>query len=116
MPTTELAAPLPTRTLDASRSWLLTQVALLTLSAPLLYWAFERTDLDRALTRTLFDAELGSFPLRHSWFLEAVMHKAAKQVTYVLVAASLYVCWQGWKRWRTSPLPMCSFMTPPALS
>ncbi|MDX5408823.1 MAG: phosphatidic acid phosphatase, partial [Thauera sp.] len=97
MPTTELAAPLPTRTLDASRSWLLAQVALLTLSALLLYWTFEGTDLDRQLAHMLFDPERGIFPLRNTWFLEAVMHKAAKQVTYVLVAASLYVCWQGWK-------------------
>lgn len=100
MPTRELAASLPAPAapaLDASRRWLLAQSALLALSALLLYWAFESTDLDRALTRTLFDAELDRFPWRQSWFLEAVMHKAAKQVTYVLVAASLWLCWQGWK-------------------
>ena len=97
MPTNELVTPLPVPALDASRRWLLAQSALLGLGALLLYWTFERTDLDRRLAHALFDAELGLFPLRHSWFLEAVMHKAAKQATYVLVAASLYVCWQGWR-------------------
>ena len=97
MPTNELVTPLPVPALDASRRWLRAQSALLGLGALLLYWSFERTDLDRRLAHVLFDAELGLFPLRHSWFLEAVMHKAAKQATYVLVAASLYVCWQGWR-------------------
>lgn len=97
MHASELFTPLPVPALDASRRWLLAQSALLVLGALLLYGTFERTDLDRRLAHALFDAELGLFPLRHSWFLEAVMHKAAKQVTYVLVAASLYVCWQGWR-------------------
>ena len=95
MSTTELATALPAPPLEASRRWLLAQSALLALSALLLYWIFEGTDLDRRLAHTLFDAELGLFPLRHNWFLEAVMHKTAKQVTYVLVAASLWLCWLG---------------------
>ncbi len=93
----ELTTSLPTPALDSSRRWLLAQGALLILSAWLLYWVFEGSDLDRQLARALFDQELGLFPLRRNWFIEAVMHKAAKQVTYVLVAASLYLCWQGWK-------------------
>ena len=97
MHASELFTPLPVPALDASRRWLLAQSALLFLGALLLYGTFERTDLDRRLAHALFDAELGLFPLRHSWFLEAVMHKAAKQATYVLVAASLYLCWQGWR-------------------
>lgn len=97
MHASELFTPLPVPALDASRRWLLAQSALLVLGALLLYGTFERTDLDRRLAHALFDAELGLFPLRHSWFLEAVMHKAAKQATYVLVAASLYLCWQGWR-------------------
>lgn len=97
MHASEFFTPLPVPALDASRRWLLAQSALLFLGALLLYGTFERTDLDRRLAHALFDAELGLFPLRHSWFLEAVMHKAAKQATYVLVAASLYLCWQGWR-------------------
>ncbi|HRP25982.1 MAG TPA: phosphatase PAP2 family protein [Thauera sp.] len=104
MSTRELATPMALPALEASRRWLLAQSALLGISAVLLYAIFDGTDLDRLLTHTLFDAELGLFPLRRSWFLEAVMHKAAKQVTYVLVAASLYLCWQGWKA-RLSWLP-----------
>lgn len=100
----ELSTTVPLPALDRTRRWLLAQSALLALSALVLYWTFEATDLDRLLTQSLFDPELGIFPLRRSWLLEAVMHKAAKQLTYVLVAASLYVCWQGWKG-RLSWLP-----------
>lgn len=97
MPTRELTTTLPMFGLDSRRKWLLSQYALLGLGALLLLWAFEGTDLDLQLAQRLFDPVLGSFPLRRSWFLEAVMHKAAKQATYVLVAASFYLCWQGWK-------------------
>jgi len=100
----ELSTSVPVPALDATRRWLLAQSALLALGALVLYWTFEATDLDRLLAQSLFDPELGIFPLRRSWLLEAVMHKAAKQLTYVLVAASLYVCWQGWKG-RLSWLP-----------
>ncbi|WP_068807554.1 phosphatase PAP2 family protein [Thauera phenolivorans] len=102
MQPSELAPFVPVPALEPTRRWLLAQSALLALSAVLLYWTFEATDLDRQLAHTLFDPGLGIFPLRRNWLLEAVMHKTAKQVTYVLVAASLYVCQQGWKgrlRW-----------------
>ena len=104
MPTKEFAAAMSAPGLDSTRRWLRSQYALLALSALLLFWAFEGSDLDRLLARTFFDPALGAFPLRRTWFLEAVMHKAAKQATYVLVAASLWLCWQGWKG-RLSWLP-----------
>ncbi|MCK2088245.1 phosphatase PAP2 family protein [Thauera aromatica] len=104
MPTKELTAAMSAPGFDSTRRWLLSQYALLALSALLLFWAFEGSDLDRRLARIFFDPELGVFPLRRAWFLEAVMHRAAKQATYVLVAASLWLCWQGWKG-RLSWLP-----------
>lgn len=93
----DLVAPQPAPAFDASRAWLAWQFAWLTLGALLLLWMFEGTDLDRAITRFFFDAGRGAFPLRHTWFLEVVMHTAAKQTSYLLVAASLYFCWQGWQ-------------------
>lgn len=93
----DLVASPPATAFDASRAWLAWQFSWLILGALLLLWMFEGTDLDRAITRFFFDADSGAFPLRHIWFLEAVMHTAAKQTSYMLVAASLYFCWQGWR-------------------
>ncbi len=93
----DLAASPPLPPLHASRAWLAWQFAWLALGALLLLWLFEGTDLDREIVRLFFDADRGAFPLRHTWFLEAVMHTAAKQASYILVAASLHFCWQGWQ-------------------
>lgn len=93
----DLVASPPAPAFDASRAWLAWQFAWLILGALLLLWIFEGTELDRAITRFFFDADSGAFPLRHAWFLEAVMHTAAKQTSYLLVAASLHFCWQGWR-------------------
>ena len=93
----EIAARPSAPPLDAARAWLAWQFAWLILGALLLMLIFEGTDLDREVTRLVFDADSGAFPLRRTWFLEAVMHTAAKQASYILVAASLYFCWQGWQ-------------------
>jgi membrane-associated PAP2 superfamily phosphatase len=95
MHATDLAPSAPVLTLR--QPWVRWQYALLTISALLLLWIFEQSDLDRQIALQLFDSELGIFPLRRNWFLEAVLHRGAKQATYILVAASLYLCWQGWK-------------------
>ena len=60
----ELSTSVPVPALDATRRWLLAQSALLALGALVLYWTFEATDLDRLLAQSLFDPELGIFPLR----------------------------------------------------
>jgi len=104
MTTRELSVPLSTSELDDSRKWLAWQLLLLILAALLLFVVFEGSDLDRQLARALFDAEQNVFPLRRVWLLDAILHKGAKQVTYLLVAACLYVCWQSWKG-RLSWLP-----------
>lgn len=73
------------------------QYALLAISALLLLCIFETTDLDRQLARIFYDPAVATFPLKRSWFLEAVLHKGAKHVVYVLVALGLCVCWLGWQ-------------------
>lgn len=92
------AAPYPSTSPDRpARNWILLQYLLLAAGAALLLWVFEATDLDRQLVRLFFDPERGLFPLRREWLFDAVLHKGAKQVSCVLVAASLHACWQGWK-------------------
>lgn len=46
---------------------------------------FEQTDIDRRVTDIFYDAAAQRFPLRHAWFLEAVMHHWAK---YLLVVTA----------------------------
>ncbi len=94
MPTACSAPPLA---FGETRTWLLGQYALLTVSASILLWVFEHTDLDREVIRYFFNPTRGEFPLRHAWLLDAVLHQGAKMASYILVTASLYYCWQGWK-------------------
>lgn len=52
----------------------------------------EATDLDRAVTRLLFDAQAGAFTLRQNFWLDVVMHHWAKYAVVMLgclVAAGL---------------------------
>ena len=63
----------------------------------LLLLVFEGTDLDREFARYFFDPDQAAFPLRKAWLLDAVLHHGAKQASFILVAASLFYCWQGWK-------------------
>lgn len=79
------------------RRWIVSQYVLLAVCAFLLLWVFEVSDLDRQLEWLFYDPASVSFPLKHSWFLEVVLHRGAKSAVHVLVAASLFVCWQGWK-------------------
>lgn len=78
-------------------NWVIWQYALLAISALLLLCVFETTDLDRQLARIFYDPTVAAFPLKHSWFLETVLHKGAKHVVYVLVVLGLGVCWLGWQ-------------------
>lgn len=83
----------------ATRRWVLLQYVLLGSSALALLWVFEASDLDRSLARVFaFDPQLGgAFRLKHSWFLEFVMHRGLRQVNHVLVLAALLLCWRGWR-------------------
>ena len=95
MPIRDFAIASPPGAPVAARGWLLWQLALLAAGALVLAWVFELSDLDRRIAEQFFDRGQGIFPLRKTWFFEAVLHVSAKQVTYVLVAASLYACWLG---------------------
>ena len=96
----DLAVPAvsaPLLELGESRAWLLWQYALLAAGVMLLLLVFEGTDLDREFARYFFDPDQAAFPLRKAWLLDAVLHHGAKQASFILVAASLFYCWQGWK-------------------
>lgn len=63
------------------------------LLAPLLLALFALTPLDHALTRPWFDPATRSFPLRHSFMLEGLLHDGMK---FMAVAAALGVL-LGWQ-------------------
>lgn len=97
MPAETSAAAAPVFAFSQTRAWTRRQTLVLAITAALMLLVFENTDLDRQLAGSFFDPELGLFPLRRDWLLETVMHKGARLVSQILVAASLLVCWHGWK-------------------
>jgi membrane-associated PAP2 superfamily phosphatase len=62
-----------------------------------LLWVFQTTDIDRQIAHMFFDEQQGLFPLRRTWVFESLLHRSAKQVTYLAVAAALYVCYLGYR-------------------
>ena len=79
------------------RRWWVGQWLMLAGSALALLALFELTDVDRVLTRWFYDPATHAFPLRQHWFFDAVLHRGAKQASYVLVVACLWWCWRGWR-------------------
>jgi membrane-associated PAP2 superfamily phosphatase len=81
--------------------WFVAPVAL----AVMLVAIEATTDLDREITRYLFDPLTRSFPLRHTFLLEDVMHRWAKYVVITigaLMAAGFVLTYilPRWKAWR----------------
>lgn len=73
------------------RRWLTTPLAML-----LLLPALELTDIDRHVSSWFFDAAAQSFPWRHSFVLDTVMHHWAKYAVLLvtaIVAAMLLFTW-----------------------
>src|SRR5689334_23965018 len=63
------------------------------------------TDLDRSVSRYFLDPQTHSFPLRHDFVLEVVMHRWAKWAVITLaalVAAGVVLTYvlPPWKAWR----------------
>jgi membrane-associated PAP2 superfamily phosphatase len=73
------------------------QALWLLIIAGVLLWVFQTTDIDRQITHLFFDEQQGVFPLRRTWLFEDLLHHSAKQVTYLAVAAALYVCYLGYR-------------------
>lgn len=74
------------------RWWLLLLPLLL---APPLLALFSFTPLDHALTRPWFDPVARSFPLRHSFLLEGLMHDGMKFVVVAVTLGALLGCLLG---------------------
>jgi membrane-associated PAP2 superfamily phosphatase len=73
------------------RSWLITPLALLVLLV-----ALESTDIDRAFSHWFFDAVTQTFPWRHSFLLDSVLHHWVKYTVILLTcitAAMLLFTW-----------------------
>ena len=77
--------------------WWAAQWLMLALTAAVLLALFELTDIDRQLTQVFYDPAARAFPLRQHWFFDAVLHRGAKQASYLLVVACLWLCWRGWR-------------------
>ncbi|MDD2741739.1 MAG: phosphatase PAP2 family protein [Rhodocyclaceae bacterium] len=87
----------PVRPLSTARSWMAMQALWLVIIGGLLLWVFQSTDIDRQIAHLFFDEQQGVFPLRRTWLFEDLLHHSAKQVTYLAVAAALYVCYLGYR-------------------
>jgi len=92
-----LAIPATGRSLSPARSWIAMQGLLLLVVGAAMLWVFQTTDLDRQIAHLFFDEQQGFFPLRHTWLFENLLHRSTKQATYLAVAATLYVCFLGYR-------------------
>jgi membrane-associated PAP2 superfamily phosphatase len=66
--------------------WVLLGVPLL---AAAMLLGLEATDIDRIITRWIFDPVSGVFPLRYNIFLETVLHQWAKYVLVLIVSLAM---------------------------
>src|SRR6478735_8805658 len=62
------------------------------LAAPLIWWLFASTDLDRRLIGFYYDAVAHAFPLRNDAFMESVMHSGFKMVV-IAIGIALFGAW-----------------------
>jgi len=92
-----LAIPATGQSLAPARAWIAMQGLLLLLAGASLLWLFQTSDLDRQIAHLFFDEQQGLFPLRRTWLFENLLHRSAKQVTYLAVAGALYVCYLGYR-------------------
>jgi len=89
--------PASRRPMPAAPSWMAMQALMLLAIGGALLWLFQTTDLDRQIAHLFFDEQQVLFPLRHSWLFENLLHRSAKQATYLAVAGALYVCYLGYR-------------------
>lgn len=92
-----LAIPATSRSLAPARAWIVMQGLLLLGLGAAMLWLFQATDLDRQVAHLFFDEQQGLFPLRRTWLFENLLHRSAKQATYLAVAAAWYVCYLGYR-------------------
>ncbi|MBK7023042.1 MAG: hypothetical protein IPH41_05865 [Sulfuritalea sp.] len=83
--------------MSTAPSWMAKQALCLLMVAGVLLWVFQTTDIDRQIAHLFFDEQQGVFPLRRTWLFEGLLHRSAKEVTYLAVAAALYVCYLGYR-------------------
>lgn len=62
------------------------------LAAPLMWWVFETTNLDRWLIGFYYDAAAHAFPLRDDVIMEGVMHSGLKMVV-IAIGLALFGAW-----------------------
>lgn len=79
-----------TSSLNIAKNFHQKQVAGLLLAAILLIFIYPKTGLDAYLIAPYFDAATQSFPLKHQFFLEQIMHTGLKYCMIFVAIASLW--------------------------
>jgi membrane-associated PAP2 superfamily phosphatase len=70
----------------------------LVLSALLIFWLGNNTDIDLKLADAAFDAATRTFPLQHAWVAEQFNHVWLKALLSVLGAGAVVLAlWDGWR-------------------
>ncbi len=76
-------------------SWGLLALAV---SAVLILWLGQYTDVDLRLADMVYDRARGVFPLQHAWFTEQFNHVILKAVLSCLAGAAVVLAlWDGWR-------------------
>lgn len=78
-------------------------LALLSISALVILWLGEFTNVDLQLADATYDFSKHVFPLQHAWFAERLNHEILKQVmtvaAVVVVVLALYDKWRPFASW-----------------
>ena len=82
----------PTSSLNSANRFYQKQVAGLLFTAILLIFIYAKTGLDAYLIAPYFDVASQSFPLKHQFFLEKIMHLGLK---YCMILIALVSLWAG---------------------
>ncbi|MGW8395022.1 phosphatase PAP2 family protein [Pseudoduganella sp. HUAS MS19] len=73
-------------------------VLALAVSAALILWLGQSTDIDLRLADLAFDRRQGIFPLQHAWFAEKFNHVILKAMLSVLAGGAVVVAlWDAWR-------------------
>lgn len=73
---------------------------LLAAGVPVLLWIGQHTDWDLCLADAMYDMASGSFPARHAWWAEVLLHVWARYLLIALAGAGVaFVAWDALRPW-----------------
>jgi membrane-associated PAP2 superfamily phosphatase/two-component sensor histidine kinase len=77
--------------------WWMTRAVVPILLLVALAYAVGHSRVDRASLQPFFDAASGSFPLRHTWFFQDVLHVGGRALVAVATALLIVIAVIGWR-------------------